>query len=179
MCDYMMFNQRGCGAWKAKSHEHFFTRKKPQRAGVSPMAKRVRHHGRNTPGARGELDKRKVLEDAELPKLGGVRLRGCCYYPTIKNSEWKTRTIVLQYFFIVQMIQWKQRIIVHYLYSTIREMRILRIVENAQGADVRGVGGLCGMLPWAYLVPQTPDKRKRLPRQNSKGVCVKTKDIPT
>lgn len=64
------------GHEKAKFHEHFFTRKKPQRAGVSPIAKRVRHHGRNMPGARGELDKRKVLTAAELPKLDGGKVKG-------------------------------------------------------------------------------------------------------
>lgn len=55
---------------KAKFHEHFFTRKKPQGAGASPMARRVRHHGWNMPGARGEPDKRTVLTAMELPKLG-------------------------------------------------------------------------------------------------------------
>ncbi len=61
---------------KAKFHEHFFTRKKPQRAGVSPMAKRVRHHVRNMPGARGAPDKREVLTAAELPKLGDGEVKG-------------------------------------------------------------------------------------------------------
>lgn len=61
---------------KSQAPQVFLYTKKATKTDMSLMLNPNRYHEWNISGARGDLDKRKVLTAAELPKLGGSEVKG-------------------------------------------------------------------------------------------------------